>query len=585
MKNFGYWVFGADMLKVNLETLKKNGVTDLFLNYYAFEAHGQSKVIDWIKKAKAQKINVHIWVQCFYDGTWHNPKTSNLDAKLKEIKKYANIANVKGVHLDYLRYPGTAYKTSGGADAITNFVKKVRSQNPDIFLSCAVMPETECKKYYGQDVEALGKIVDAVIPMQYKGNYGGGTSWLKSTTKFFSGKAKIWSGLQTYKSDDNPTKLSASELLTDAKTCISNSAKGVMLFRYGLSATVNFTSLQDKTTKSTVALTAANIKTIATTVKEYVAKNKKIPSTITIAGKKYTWPQIWYILAWAVRNPNKNLASVPSVKACTKASGDNISEKISESDFKDQCKRIIQYIKQNGQAPNYVTSVKSKKKVRPRVSIDALARIVVWYYAHKNTFPETCNFKSSNFTTSSSSKTSSNTTKSKYGHATKSGCNNMGQNNGVYCGPHSLQECIRNLTGKVIPQATLASWAGTGSAGSSHAGLETAVAKAAKELNVKLSVKWYNFSELGWTGIKKILASKNQDCVIHNLYRRNGDFGYGHYEVVNAVNDANINVQNSLGNQTCNGCYCGYIEYRTKSEFEYYINGISQKSVMVITKG
>ena len=102
---------------------------------------------------------------------------------------------------------------------------------------------------------------------------------------------------------------------------------------------------------------------------------------------------------------------------------------------------------------------------------------------------------------------------------------------------------------------------------------------------MKLSVKWYNFSELGWTGIKKILASKNQDCVIHNLYRRNGDFGYGHYEVVNAVNDANINVQNSLGNQTCNGCYCGYIEYRTKSEFEYYINGISQKSVMVITKG
>ena len=135
MKNFGYWVFGADMLKVNLETLKKNGVTDLFLNYYAFETHGESKVAAWIKKANAQKINVHIWVQCFYDGTWHNPKTSNLDAKLKEIKKYANIANVKGVHLDYLRYPGTAYKTSGGADAITNFVKKVRSQNPDIFLS------------------------------------------------------------------------------------------------------------------------------------------------------------------------------------------------------------------------------------------------------------------------------------------------------------------------------------------------------------------------------------------------------------------------------------------------------------------
>jgi len=104
----------------------------------------------------------------------------------------------------------------------------------------------------------------------------------------------------------------------------------------------------------------------------------------------------------------------------------------------------------------------------------------------------------------------------------------------------------------------LAGWAGTGSAGSSHAGLETAVAKAAKELNVTLSVKWYNFSELGWDGIKKILDSKNQDCVIHNLYRNQ----WGHYEVINSVNDSNINVQNSLGNQTCNGCYCGYIENR-----------------------
>ena len=91
MKNFGYWLFGADMNKVNLETMHKNGVTDLFLNFYAFKAHGETKVKSWIKKAKAQKINVHIWVQCFYDGEWHNPKTTNLNDKLKEIKKYADI--------------------------------------------------------------------------------------------------------------------------------------------------------------------------------------------------------------------------------------------------------------------------------------------------------------------------------------------------------------------------------------------------------------------------------------------------------------------------------------------------------------
>ena len=48
MKNFGYWVFGRDMDNVNLETFKNNGITDIFLNYYAFEAHGESKVLQWI---------------------------------------------------------------------------------------------------------------------------------------------------------------------------------------------------------------------------------------------------------------------------------------------------------------------------------------------------------------------------------------------------------------------------------------------------------------------------------------------------------------------------------------------------------
>ena len=241
MKNFGYWIFGKDMYNVNLETLKKNGVTDIFLNYYAISLYGQSKVTAWIKKARTQGINTHLWVQCFYDGNWINPKTTNLNAKLKEIKNYASITGVYGIHLDYLRYPGNAYKTSGGADAITNFVKKVRSQNPKVFLSCAVMPENEDdKKYYGQDIPALGKLVDAILPMQYKGNYEAGTSWLQSTTKYFSKYATVWSGLQTYKSDDDPTQLSAKEILNDAKTCIKNGAKGVILFRYGICPSINF---------------------------------------------------------------------------------------------------------------------------------------------------------------------------------------------------------------------------------------------------------------------------------------------------------------------------------------------------------
>ena len=390
--NFGYWVFGKDMYNVNLESLKKNGVTDIFLNYYAVTLYSQTKVVDWIKKAKAQKINVHIWVQCFYnDGSWQNPKTTNLTSKLKEIKGYAAIEGVKGVHLDYLRYPGNAYKTSGGADAITAFVKKVRSQNPKTFLSCAVMPETEDKKYYGQDIEALGKVVDCVIPMQYKGNYSAGASWLASTTKYFSKYANTWSGLQTYKSDDDPTVLSSSELLSDCKTCLTNGASGVILFRYGLVSTINFKSLVPSNTNTNSGsgskISANDIKNLAVAVKKYIETNKKLPSAVTVNGKKYTWPQMAYIFSFAVDNPGKALSLI-SVKAAEKSSGDIVNEKIYTDDYKDIAKRTYNWIKSNKQCPNYASTKKSKKHLRPRVFIYMMARIIVYYYAHDKTLPK-----------------------------------------------------------------------------------------------------------------------------------------------------------------------------------------------------
>ena len=238
--HYGYWVFGKDMLNVNLQDLKNRGCTDLFLNYYAFTAHGETTVREWIKQARNNKINIHIWMQSFYNGEWINPATSDLTDKINEAQRYASIPEVYGVHLDYLRYPGTAYKTPGAVEAVNNFVKRVKEVTGDKFLSCAVMPENEDEYYYGQDINTLGELCDAVIPMQYKGNYNAGTEWLTATTKYFSGKATIWSGLQSYKSDDNPTILPENEIQNDIQTCRSNGAKGAILFRYGLSENIHF---------------------------------------------------------------------------------------------------------------------------------------------------------------------------------------------------------------------------------------------------------------------------------------------------------------------------------------------------------
>lgn len=168
------------------------------------------------------------------------------------------------------------------------------------------------------------------------------------------------------------------------------------------------------------------------------------------------------------------------------------------------------------------------------------------------------------------------------GHSTKKGCDAMGQNTGYYCACHSLQEVLRNLTGKVIPQKTLASIMGTTTKGTGHDGIRTAVAWFNKKYNFKISMSEKYFSDIGEKGVKKIIDSKNQDCIIHLAYKKE----FGHYEVANKINTTNHNwnIQNSLGNK-CSSCYCGHREDRSLSTMKSWINAKKNvKSCLIFTK-
>lgn len=172
-------------------------------------------------------------------------------------------------------------------------------------------------------------------------------------------------------------------------------------------------------------------------------------------------------------------------------------------------------------------------------------------------------------------------------HWTSTGCNKLGQCTPYYCGVHSIRQCNAKQDIDTYTEQQLASLAGTTTAGTSHQGLETALAIVAQKENRKIKVEWKNFSDLGNTiherfkKIGEIIAQQNKDIIIHNKYRNK----YGHYEVLKEVNTNNntCKVLNSLGNRCNRPAYCGYIETRSFSTFAGYISGINQKSIMIIT--
>ena len=256
--NNGMWLFGRDMKSVNLKTLQKNGFKHVFLNFKAVELYGKSGVEEWVKTAKSYGVKVHLWMQVFYGaGNWQNPVKNGkinydlINSKVDEAKGYAKIKGIAGVHFDYVRYPGNAHNYPNSVKAINTFIKKatkaVHSINKKLIVSAAVMPEPSgMKYYYGQDIKTMGKYLDAILPMVYKGNYHAGTKWIKSVTKTFekqSKKAKIWTGLQTYRSDASLKKIPAKELMGDVRAAVNGGANGVILFRYGLYSNINFKAI------------------------------------------------------------------------------------------------------------------------------------------------------------------------------------------------------------------------------------------------------------------------------------------------------------------------------------------------------
>ena len=264
--HYGYWAWSTDLPSFNLTDLSDHGVTDIFLNYYAFERFNESVVESLALTAKEKGINVHIWAQIFKDSEhWTRPidREGNVnyeafDRKTAELEYYAGVKGIAGIHYDYLRFSGSAYynntgwQNPGGKEAITYFVKQsteaIRKINPDLIISAAIMPEPDwLEDVYGVEYSEITKYFDVILPMVYRGNFRQDTAWVGEMTKFFienSSGSTVWTGLQGYVDDDNMDKfLPEVEMKIDANTALDAGAKGVIVFKINCCENIDFTDL------------------------------------------------------------------------------------------------------------------------------------------------------------------------------------------------------------------------------------------------------------------------------------------------------------------------------------------------------
>ena len=339
--------------------------------------------------------------------------------------------------------------------------------------------------------------------------------------------------------------------------------------------------------------TKNSLLTEASQIKAFIEKNKKIPQSCTLTDGKTVSPySAAYLLSKAIHDSFKqddySLINV-RVYDPTKKYQDTINnEEVLKNDYMVMISNFLKFCEKYHRVPRYVTTQKSQVKVSFELYMYCVSKIVK-YYKENKVLPNYCNFNKTytsntakaNQSSKNSNKQSTSTCTNPYNSS--KGCDAMGQNTAYYCGVSALQKCLYKLGIKNVTQKTLAGVCATTTAGTSHQGLRTGVAWASKKYNVKLTVTEAYFSDYTLKQLKEIICNPNKAIICHNLYRNQ----YGHYESWKSINTDNktIDVINSLGVKCTKGCYCGYIETRNYSTQKQYCNGISQKSLIIITRG
>ena len=239
-----------------LKEFKRLGYDHILLNYAAFQSYNLNNTLPFLQKCEDLGLVVHCWMQCFYNGGWISPVDDDNKCYKEDVfsdirehaKAYIENFGVKGLHLDYIRFGGTAYKHNPtpevtAAGAVNRCCKEIReiadSYEAGIVTSAALMPERNSTEYYGQNPAQMGKYIHILMPMCYRYSYKWNDAGCKSIVNWFcdnSGGAEVWAGITTYTGNDTSgvQGMDATAMRKDIDIFMDSQAKGLVLFRCGL---------------------------------------------------------------------------------------------------------------------------------------------------------------------------------------------------------------------------------------------------------------------------------------------------------------------------------------------------------------
>ena len=174
---------------------------------------------------------------------------------------------------------------------------------------------------------------------------------------------------------------------------LTTNSKGVAKLKFhslkNYSCTVKFKG--DKTYLASSVSSKLNVKLVkfsvddvvnsSLTVKDYVLKYSKLPSTVTVNGISCTDEQFTYLMASAINNinnGNKNDITLSIINAPTSPNGGFFYKNISQSNYLKLSTNLVTYVNKNYKLPNYV-SLSSSNKVDYNLCSYVFSDILVKY--------------------------------------------------------------------------------------------------------------------------------------------------------------------------------------------------------------